>query len=236
MEKELTCIIADDEPLALQLIKSYVEKTSGLKLVNTFSNSTEAFLYMQQNKPDIAFLDIQMPDIDGISLAASIKESPTKVIFITAFPQYALQGYKVNAMDYLLKPVSYKDFLESVAKVSKLVEPNNPNKLPDNIFLKCDYKLVRVKLNEILYLEGLKDYVKVYLAGEQYPLVATLTMTGAESSLPKDRFIRIHKSYIINKEKIESIERGRVCINGTYLPISDTFKENLIESINVVKK
>lgn len=236
MEKELTCIIADDEPLALQLIKSYVEKTSGLKLVNTFSNSTEAFLYMQQNKPDIAFLDIQMPDIDGISLAASIKESHTKVIFITAFPQYALQGYKVNAMDYLLKPVSYKDFLESVAKVSKLVEPNNQTKLPDNIFLKCDYKLVRVKLNEILYLEGLKDYVKVYLAGEQYPLVATLTMAGAESSLPKERFIRIHKSYIVNKEKIESIERGRVCINGTYLPISDTFKENLIESINVVKK
>lgn len=235
MEKELTCIIADDEPLALQLIKSYVEKTPGLKLLNTFSGSAEAFLYMQQNSPDIAFLDIQMPDIDGISLADSVKESSTKVIFITAFPQYALQGYKVNATDYLLKPVSYKDFLASVAKVSKLVDNNNAN-LPDNIFLKCDYKLVRVKLNDILYIEGLKDYVKVYLVGEQHPLIATLTMAGAEGSLPKRNFIRIHKSYIVNKEKIESIERGRVCINGTYLPVSDTFKDNLLDSINVVKK
>lgn len=236
MEKDLTCIIADDEPLALQLIKSYVEKTPGLKLENTFSSSADAFLYMQQNKPDMAFLDIQMPDIDGISLADSIKESRTKVIFITAFPQYALQGYKVNAVDYLLKPVSYKDFLESVAKVSKLFENSNTNKLPDNIFLKCDYKLVRIKLNDILYLEGLKDYIKVYLSKESKPLIATLTMTVAESNLPKDNFIRIHKSFIVNKEKIESIERGRVCINGTYLPVSDTYKDNLMRVINVVKK
>lgn len=236
MEKDLTCIIADDEPLALQLIKSYVEKTPGLKLEKTFSSSADAFLYMQQNKPDMAFLDIQMPDIDGISLADSIKESRTKVIFITAFPQYALQGYKVNAVDYLLKPVSYKDFLESVAKVSKLFENSNANKLPDNIFLKCDYKLVRIKLNDILYLEGLKDYIKVYLSKESEPLIATLTMTAAESNLPKDNFIRIHKSFIVNKEKIESIERGRICINGTYLPVSDTYKDNLMRVINVVKK
>lgn len=236
MEKELTCIIADDEPLALQLIKSYVEKTPRLKLENTFSSSADAFFYMQQNKPNIAFLDIQMPDIDGISLAESIKESHTKVIFITAFPQYALQGYKVNAVDYLLKPVSYKDFLESVAKVSKLFENNNTNPLPDNIFLKCDYKLVRVKLNDILYLEGLKDYVKVYLSGESEPLIATLTMAGAESNLPKENFIRIHKSFIINRERIESIEKGRICIKGTYLPISDTYKDNLMKAINVIKK
>lgn len=238
---KLNCIIIDDEPLALELLKSYVEKTNFLNLIGTYSNAIQAMQdIVCQEAVHLMFLDIQMPGIDGLEFSKLV-DSHTRIVFTTAFNQYAVDSYKVDALDYLLKPVSYSDFLHAVNKAvhwfelqekSKETTPEPVANTPEYIYVKSDYKLVQIALDQILYIEGLKDYVKIHLEGEQKPILSLLSMKMMEERLPSDRFIRVHRSFIVQKSKIKVIDRGRIVFNKEYIPVSDSYKQELFVYIN----
>ena len=234
---KLKTIIVDDEPLALALLESYVIKTPFLELIGKYDSSVEAVSAIEKSEPDIVFLDIQMPDLNGIELAKIISDK-TQVIFVTAFQQYALEGFKVNAVDYLLKPINYAEFLNTANKglrhkelLIKANENNNNKKeiiLKENnefIFVKTEYKLVKIEINKILYVEGLKDYVKIYIEGEKHPIISKISMKQIEETLDENEFIRVHRSFIVRKDKIKVIERNRIVFGTEYIPISDSYKE-----------
>ena len=231
----LNCVIIDDEPLAQNLIQSYVEKTPFLNLMGVYSNAVQAMKEMA-NQEDIhlMFLDIQMPGLNGLEFSKLVN-AETRIVFTTAFGQYALDSYKVNALDYLLKPISYADFMQSVNKAIHWFEMKWGYKIFSEpvsedkkfIYAKSDYKLVQIDLDKILYVEGLKDYVKIHLEGEQKAVISLLSMKAMEETLPSARFIRVHRSFIVQKSKIKIIERGRIVFNKDYIPISDSYKEEL---------
>lgn len=241
---KLKTIIVDDEPLALELLESYVKKTPFLELIGKYDSSVEAIQAIGKLKPDILFLDIQMPDMSGIELAKIISDK-TLVIFVTAFQQYAIEGFKVNAIDYLLKPVSYAEFLTSAQKALKIYTLiNNTDKVADNtednktnlnqgyIFVKTEYKLIKVEVKDILYIEGLKDYVKIFIEGEKHPLVSKISMKQIEDSLDQNDFIRVHRSYIVRKDKIKVIERNRIVFGNEFIPVSDSYKEQFFNFLH----
>ena len=205
----LTCIIVDDEPLAVRLLESYVEKTTGLELLASFTDSIKAINAIKEQKPDLLFLDIQMPNIDGMELAHSLPEK-TRVVFTTAFKEYAFESYEVNALDFLLKPIRYNKFLSAVEKAKKLVKqtPAPQPQQPNTVFIRVDSEWRNVAIDQIVYVNGMKDYVLFYLDNEPKPLITHLTMKAVEEMLPKDRFLRIHRSYIIAVDKIQKVDRN----------------------------
>ena len=206
----LTCIIVDDEPLAVRLLVSYVEKTPDLDLLASFTDSIKAINAIKTQKPDLLFLDIQMPNIDGMELAHSLPEE-TRVVFTTAFKEYAFESYEVNALDFLLKPIRYNKFLSAVEKARKLKQPSSPapqSQQPNTIFIRVDNEWRNVAIDQIVYVNGMKDYVLFYLDNEPKPLITHLTMKAVEGMLPKDRFLRIHRSYIIAVDKIQKVDRN----------------------------
>ena len=232
MEK-IRCAVVDDEPLALGLMASYVKKTPFLELVGSYSSAVQAMQEMHDNPVDLIFLDIQMPELNGLDYSRMISPQ-TRVVFTTAFNQYALDGYKVNALDYLLKPISYPDFLLAANKAQewfRLVEQSQQSEKKENqdeklsIFVKSDYKLIRIELKNILYVEGLKDYVKIYEENTGRPVISLMSMKAMEEMLPADRFMRVHRSYIVQKEKIRIIEHNRIVFGNTYIPIGDSYKQ-----------
>jgi two-component system response regulator LytT len=232
----ITVIAIDDEPLALQLVSGYIEKTPGLKLAGKFDNPLDASEVLANNQVDLIFVDIQMPDLSGIDFTRLIEKGP-KVIFTTAFEKYALEGYKLEVVDYLLKPFSYEEFLASVQKALKLIrlEQNSLQKVEANdefLFLKSDYKIKRINFNDILYIEGLKDYVKVYVQNIPKPVLSISTLKLIESKLPESRFMRVHRSFIVNLGKIDTIERSRIVFGKTYIPVSDQYKEKFQEFLD----
>ncbi len=232
----LNCALIDDEPLALDLLESYVSKTPFLHLVGRYSSAVAAIKEIQENKVDLLFLDIQMPELSGLEFSKIIG-SDTRIVFTTAFSQYALDSYRVNALDYLLKPISYNDFLGAANKALQWFEltsqkgdisVENPEKEDmDAIYVKSDYKLVQVELNNILYIEGLKDYIKIYTEDNPRPILSLISMKAMEERLPSSRFIRVHRSYIVQKSKIKVIDRGRIVFGKNYIPISDSYKAEL---------
>ena len=209
MSRPLSCIIVDDEPLAVRLLVSYVEKTPDLELLASFTDSIKAINAIKAQKPDLLFLDIQMPNIDGMELAHSLPEE-TRVVFTTAFKEYAFESYEVNALDFLLKPVRYNKFLSAVEKARTLRVPSaSPEpQQPNTVFIRVDGYWRNVAVNEIIYVNGMKDYVLFYLDNEPKPLITHLTMKAVEDMLPKDRFLRIHRSYIIAVDKIQKVDRN----------------------------
>lgn len=233
---KLRCIAVDDEPLALGLVCAFIEKTPFLELVGRYSSAVEALHALNEHAIDILFLDIQMPDLTGIELARVLEKSGTQVpriIFTTAFNHYALEGYRVDALDYLLKPFSYEEFLRAASKAKAFYElirksdttaPIAPNK-EEYLFLKVEYQLVRVAFDDLLYIEGLKDYVKVHVRTDSRPLLSLISLKSLEEKLPTDRFMRIHRSYIINLDKINAITRSSVQIGSTSIPVSDQYKD-----------
>ena len=232
----LKCAITDDEPLALDLLESYVKKTPSLELEGRYRNAVEALAGLKENPVDLLFLDIQMPELDGMELSKMIPAS-TRVVFTTAFGQYAIEGYKVNALDYLLKPVSYQEFMRCVGKAiewfsiaRKAAGSNNAaGTVRDNsgVFVKSEYRLVRIPFDGLLYVEGLKDYVKFYIESSGAPVLSLMNMRDLEGMLPRDRFLRVHRSFIVNISKIRSIDRGRIMLENANIPIGDTYKEAL---------
>ena len=239
MEK-IRCAVIDDEPLALGLMASYVKKTPFLELVGSYSSAVQAMQEMHDNPVDLIFLDIQMPELNGLDYSRMISPQ-TRVVFTTAFNQYALDGYKVNALDYLLKPISYPDFLLAANKAQewfRLVEQSQQSEKKENqdeklsIFVKSDYKLIRIELKNILYVEGLKDYVKIYEENTGRPVISLMSMKAMEEMLPADRFMRVHRSYIVQKEKIRIIEHNRIVFGNTYIPIGDSYKQAFQDFLN----
>ena len=236
----LNCVIIDDEPLAQDLLKSYVEKTPFLTLTGVYSSAVQAMRDMANQEPaHLMFLDIQMPGLNGLEFSKLV-DAQTRIVFTTAFEQYALDSYKVNALDYLLKPISYTDFMQAVNKAIHWFEMKwrrtmsaEPSSMPKQyIYVKSDYKLVQIDLDKILYVEGLKDYVKIHLEGEQKAIISLLSMKTMEETLPPERFIRVHRSFIVQKSKIKVIDRGRIVFNKDYIPISESYKQDLQNFIN----
>lgn len=237
----LKCAIVDDEPLALGLLESYIKKTSFLELSGSYSSAIQAMKYLPEHPVDILFLDIQMPELNGLEFSRMVPED-TRIIFTTAFDQYALDGYRVNALDYLLKPISYSDFIEAINKAVQWFElrqkadkqstnAGSENK-KDYIYVKSDYKLIQIELNKILYIEGLKDYIKIHLEGEERPILSLVSMRAMEEKLPADQFIRVHRSFIVQKQKIKVIDKGRIVFGKEYIPISDSYKQELQNYVN----
>ena len=238
---ELTCWIIDDEPLAIELLESYLAKTPLLKLTGSYSSAIEAMQDAATKSVDIIFLDIQMPEITGMEFARFVNEN-TRIIFTTAFSEYALEGYRVDALDYLLKPISYSKFLEATKKAVKWFEmketANSKDATPsigqeeEQIFVKADHKLIRILFKDILYIEGWKDYVKIHLKDKPHPILSLMSIKGLEESLPSSRFIRIHRSFIIHKNKIDSISKNRVTIGNKELPIGESYKQEFNKVID----
>ncbi len=232
----INVIAIDDEPLALQLVTGYIDKTPGLKLIGKFDNPIDASEFLAETSADLIFIDIQMPDLSGIEFTRLLEKGP-KVIFTTAFEKYALEGYKLDIVDYLLKPFSYEEFLSAVHKVQKLLQlekkvPVNVDVNNEFLFLKSDYKIKRLNFNDILYIEGLKDYVKVYIHNVPKPILSLTSLKLLESKLPEMRFMRVHRSFIVNLEKIDTIERSRIVFGKEYIPVSDQYKEKFQEFLD----
>lgn len=225
----LSCAIVDDEPLAAELLSSYVEKTTFLKLIGTYNSAITAMKDLRDNHVDIIFLDIQMPEISGIEFA-KILPKETRIIFTTAFNQYAIDGYSVNALDYLLKPISYVDFMNSVSKAMdhfSFTRKQETYKKDRFMFVKSEYKLIRVPLDDILYIEGLKDYIRIYLENGT-KIMSLMNMKKLEEYLPTPEFMRTHRSYIVHMTKINAVDHFRIVFGENYLPISDSYKDNVL--------
>lgn len=224
----INCAIIDDEPLAAGLLKSYAEKTPFLHLTGAYGSAVEAMKELRDNPVQLLFLDIQMPELSGIEFA-KILPHETKVIFTTAFQQYALEGYKVSALDYLMKPISYDDFLRASNKAFEwfsTIQKQEVYARDRFMFVKSDYKLVRVNLDDILYIEGLKDYVRIYLdSGEK--IMSLMNMKKLEDYLPRPEFLRTHRSYIVHMTRAQQIDRFRIVFGSEYIPVSDSYKNDV---------
>jgi len=234
----IKCAIVDDEPLAVELLASYVKKIPFLELVGKYSNATDALRGVTENKVDLLFLDIQMPELNGLELSKMLPET-TRIVFTTAFNQYAVDGYRINALDYLLKPISYADFLEACNKalqwftlVQQSESQSNATDEATSIFVKSEYKLLQINLDDIRYIEGLKDYVKIYTEQSPHPILSLMNMKAMEQMLPASRFIRVHRSFIVAKNKIREIERNRIVFGDVYIPIGDSYKQAFQDFIN----
>lgn len=232
----ISTIAIDDEPLALQLVTGYIEKTPGLKLAGKFDNPMDAVEFLAREKADLIFVDIQMPDLSGIEFTRSMIRGP-KVIFTTAYEKYALEGFRLEVVDYLLKPFSYEEFFRAVQKVQNLIklEGTALNQVEANaefLFLKSDYKIKRINFNDILYIEGLKDYVKVYTANDPKPILSLTSLKTLETKLPEIKFMRVHRSFIVNLDKIVTIERSRIVFGKAYIPVSEQYKDKFQEYLN----
>ena len=225
--RAMTCMIVDDEPLAVRLLESYVEKTPDLKLIDSFTDSINAINAIKEQKPDLLFLDIQMPNIDGMELAHSLPEE-TRVVFTTAFKEYAFESYEVNALDFLLKPVRYNKFLAAVEKARKLCSPRTvvQPQQPNTVFIRVDGEWRNIVIDQIVYVNGMKDYVLFYLDGEKNPLISHLTMKAVEEMLPPEKFLRVHRSYIIAVDKIRKVDRNDcIYIGNEIIHVPDGYQD-----------
>ena len=232
----ISCIIVDDEPLAIRLMESYVAKTPFLSLKGSFTSGTAAYSFLQEQQIDLLFCDIQMPNLSGMELSKMLPDR-TRIIFTTAFSEYAVEGFRVRALDYLLKPISYDDFLSAAIKAKeyfKLIEESvssagsvTEQRKIKSIFVKTEYRLQQIDLDKITYIEGLKDYVKIHLNDGTAPILSLMRLKTLEEMLPKEDFVRVHKSFIIRMERIEAIERNHIIIGSDRIPIGETYQDSL---------
>ena len=229
---KIRCLALEDEPLALSLLEEYINKMPFLELVESCDNAIDALRILNTTKIDVIFSDIQMNNLTGLELARIIQvmepEQRPLLVFTTAYDKYALQGYKVDAIDYLLKPFSYEDFLKTASKIKSLLDKKVAvvqSSREKFILFKVEYSLVKVNHKDILYIEGLKDYVKVHLATDIRPLLSLTSLKNLEEKLSEDHFMRIHRSYIINLDHVSIIGKSAVTINNTEIPISENYRE-----------
>lgn len=234
---KISCIAVDDEPMALNLVESYVEKTPFLELKKKCSSAIEAMEFMKTEPVDLLFLDIQMPDLTGIEFSKMLPKE-TRVIFTTAFDQYALEGFKVEALDYLLKPFDYAEFLAAANKANtwfSLVKGKQQTILSSEkefLFVKSEYKQLRIKLSDVLYFEGLKDYIKIWLKDNPKPILTLMSLKSLEEELPDTQFMRVHRSFIVSLKNIEVIERSQIIINKQHITVSEQYKPKFLEFVN----
>lgn len=238
MDRSLNCIAIDDEPLALDIVREFCSKIQYLNLLGTFSNPFEAVATLNNEQVDLIFLDIQMPQISGLEFLKSLY-NPPMVIFTTAFREYAFEGFEYNAVDYLVKPFAFDRFSRSVSKAFQMMRLKIPAEnsgdetpviLPGFLMVRVEYSTIRVNLEDILYIEGLKDYVKIYTDGRL--ILTKTTMKNIMEKLPNDRFFRVHKSYIISIDKIDMIENSRIVIGNQRIPVGESFRTAFFGIIN----
>lgn len=262
----ISCIVVDDEPLAVRLMESYVAKTPFLSLKGSFTSGTAVWSFLQDNPADLLFCDIQMPNLSGMELSKMLPEK-TRIIFTTAFSEYAVEGFRVRALDYLLKPISYDDFLSAALKAKEYFDLIEARPLRQNlretvstagtaevtdpavrqgspategtaqrkiksIFVKTEYRLQQIDLDRITYIEGLKDYVKIHLNDGSDPILSLMRLKVLEDTLPKEDFIRVHKSFIVRLDSIESIERNHILIGRERIPIGSTYQDSLYAALS----
>jgi DNA-binding LytR/AlgR family response regulator len=238
----IRCLIVDDEPLALHILEDYISKIPFLQLVKATTNPIEALTLVQEKLVDLVFLDVQMPELTGIQFLR-IANGKAKVILTTAYPQYALEGYELDVIDYLLKPIAFDRFFKSVQKAQAVLQPaatpiqtepapqqKQHDLLSDFIFVKTEHKIQKVYLNDILFIEGLKDYISIFTPAER--IITLQNMKKMEDALPEKHFIRVHKSYIVSINKIDSIERSRIFIGDKVIPVGDTHREEFFKIVD----
>ncbi len=226
----ITCIAIDDEPLALQQITGYIEKTPYLKLEKSFTNAIKALEYLQENEVDLMFVDISMPDLSGIDFVKSLTKQ-AKIIFTTAYREYAFDGFQLDVADYIVKPIGYSEFLKAVNKVKERYF-NEKKEIPiiqnneQFLYIKSEYKIVRIDFNNIKYIEGMSDYVRIHL-DNQKPIMTLSGIKNIMKSLPQEKFMQVHRSFIVNLSKVTTIERNRIIFDqNIYIPISEHYKES----------
>lgn len=233
----IKCIVVDDEPFAIELLEDFIRKVPFVELVQTCENALEALEILKKGNIDLMFLDIKMPDINGLDLLKSLKNPPV-VIFTTAYSEYAVESYNLDALDYLLKPVPFDRFLKSVNKAREYIEDRNvgsdadqhvPKVEKDYFFVKANYQILKINFRDILYLEGLKDYVKIYCGPKA--ILTNQSMKYIESRLPSATFVRVHRSYIVSLDKITSITKNRVVIGDKHIPVSGGFRDSFFQLI-----
>ncbi|MFD0997832.1 LytR/AlgR family response regulator transcription factor [Ohtaekwangia kribbensis] len=228
----MKCIIVDDEPLAIEILESYVSKIDQLEIAGTFRNAVSAFAFLQQNTIDLIFLDIQMPKLSGIDFLRTLK-NPPKVILTTAFRDYALDGFELEVVDYLLKPIPFERFLKAVAKVLHQPAPAAATTKPDAasadsfVYFKVDKKMIKTRMADILYIESIKDYVKVKTADKE--IITQQKISYLEESLPRELFLRIHRSFIVNVERIDAYSATDVEIGKHFVPIGRNYKNDVMK-------
>jgi DNA-binding LytR/AlgR family response regulator len=237
----IKCLVVDDEPLALHILEDYIAKMPFLELVRSTTNPIEALQLVQSGGADLVFLDVQMPELTGIQFLR-IANGKTKVILTTAYPQYALEGYELDVIDYLLKPIAFDRFYKSVHKAQAVIQPaakaeakqeqppQQNDFLSDFIFVKTEHKIQKVYLNDILFIEGLKDYISIFTPAER--IITLQNMKKMEDALPEKHFIRVHKSYIVSINKIDSIERSRIFIGDKVIPVGDTYRDEFFKIVD----
>ena len=245
---KLNCVIIDDEPLALELMESYVKKTPFLELTGKYHSAIQAMKDMSAINVDLIYLDIQMPELNGLDFAKMLNNR-SRIIFTTAFQQYAVDSYKVNALDYLMKPISYVDFLKSANKAMNWFELINQQQRNgsnndvavayeenNSIYVKTEHKIIQLKYTDIIYVECIKDYVKIFVQNEEFPIVSLMTMKYIERKFPADQFIRVHRSYLVRKDRIKEIDHNQIIFDDVRIPISTTYRLEVQKYLNMRKK
>lgn len=223
--QSLTCLIVDDEPLAIEVLERYVKKTPSLNLAGTFLSAQEAAVFLANNPVDLLFLDIRMPGLDGLTLSRTLVDKAL-VIFTTAYQEYAVESYKVEALDYLLKPINYQEFSAAVDKALKRKQTVAGRA---SLVVTSRYRRIQLPLDDILCIKSQRDYIKIYTVTDDQPIKSLMTLKSAENLLPTQQFCKVHRSYIVNRSRILRMERGRIALGKLSVPISDTFKQSLYE-------
>ncbi len=225
----IRCIAIDDEPLALKQMENYIEQTPFLEAVALCESAFDAMEELQKSPVDLMFVDINMPDLSGMEFVKSLEHKPL-IVFTTAYSEYAIEGFKVDALDYLLKPIAYADFLRAANKANKRLTESTPaaetlNLKEKQLYIKSEHRILKIELSDIKYIEGMREYVRIHLIHEK-PVMTLLSMKKLEEALPADSFMRVHRSYIVNLNRITTIERSRIVYdNDVYIPISEQYKE-----------
>ena len=236
----IRCLAIDDEPLALQQLTTYIQKVPFLELAAQCQSALEARKFLEQDTVDAIFCDINMPDLNGMDFIKSL-QAPPLIVFTTAYSEYAVEGFKVNAVDYLLKPFGLDDFRRAANRIKERQESVStntqhptPNTQPDTLFVKTDYRMVKINIPDIRYIEGMSEYLKIYLEGEEKPIITLLSMKKIETRLPEN-FMRIHRSYIVNLHKIQEVNKNRIIMDAeTFLPIGDMYKESFQQYLDTM--
>lgn len=240
MQTVLQCLVVDDEPLAAKLISTYVERTPFLALAAEVYTPEDAIARINSGGIDLIFMDIHMPRLSGMQLAKLIPDS-VRIVFTTAYSDYAVEGFRVHALDYLLKPVSYDEFLEAANRAledretrqvsASAVQATTPQQ--DFLMVKSEYRLLRLAMNDIVYIEGLKDYVKINLASDSKPVLTLMSMKALEEALPDNRFVRVHRSFIVNMDCVRVIERNSIILAGRCIPVSESYRRRFFSLLGM---
>ncbi len=232
---KIKCIAIDDEPLALRQIADFIRQTPFLNLIAECKDAFEAMDILQNSEVELMFVDINMPGLNGLDFIRALIKKP-EVIFTTAHSEFAIEGFKVDALDYLLKPIGYQDFLKAANKAKAYFEMmakagTNPSD-NEHLFVKSEYRIVRINLQDIKYIEGMREYVRIH-SSDSKPIMSLMSMKSLEKNLPKDRFMRVHRSYIVNLNQVTTVERSRIVFDkDVYIPISDQYKEKFQEFLD----